>query len=87
MKVVWMSMLIVSSLLLVWILLRQKLSWGWLRGFALHLVAAAAALYLLNYSGLVPGLYVPLNPVTVGAVVVLGAPGVALMAGIQWLVV
>ncbi|MBH5319865.1 pro-sigmaK processing inhibitor BofA family protein [Paenibacillus sp. GSMTC-2017] len=87
MKTVWLSMLVGSSVLLLWVLFRNKLSWSWLRGFALHLVAAAGLLYLLNYVGVIPGLYIPLNPITIGTVVVLGVPGVALMAGLQWIVV
>jgi inhibitor of the pro-sigma K processing machinery len=86
MKTLWMTLLIASSALLVWILIRNRLPWGWLRSFALHMVAAAGALYLLNYSGLIPGMYIPLNPFSVGAVVVLGLPGVALMAGLQWVI-
>ncbi|HTG70661.1 MAG TPA: pro-sigmaK processing inhibitor BofA family protein [Candidatus Udaeobacter sp.] len=87
MKAVWLSMFIASSVLLAAVLLRNKLSWGWLRGFALHLVLAAGLLYLLNYSELVPGIYIPLNPVTIGTVVTLGVPGVALIVGLQWVVV
>ncbi|MDQ6420262.1 pro-sigmaK processing inhibitor BofA family protein [Paenibacillus sp. LHD-117] len=86
MKTVWTAMLIGSSALLIWILIRNKMPLAWLRGFALHLVAAAGVLYVLNYSGLVPGMYIPLNPVTVGTVVVLGVPGIALLAGLQWTV-
>lgn len=87
MKTVWLSMFIASSVLLAAVLLRNKLSWGWLRGFALHLVLAAGLLYLLNYSELVPGIYIPLNPITIGTVLTLGIPGVALIAGLQWVVV
>ncbi|KRE34932.1 pro-sigmaK processing inhibitor BofA family protein [Paenibacillus sp. Soil522] len=87
MKAVWLSMFIASSVLLAAILLRNKLSWGWLRGFALHLVLAAGLLYLLNYLELVPGIYIPLNPITIGTVLTLGIPGVALIVGLQWVVV
>ncbi|MDQ8737583.1 pro-sigmaK processing inhibitor BofA family protein [Paenibacillus sp. LHD-38] len=87
MKEVWLSILIVSSVLLAIVLFRSKLSWGLLRSFALHLVLAAGLLYLLNYSGFVPGMYIPLNPVTIGTVLTLGVPGVALIVGLQWVVV
>jgi inhibitor of the pro-sigma K processing machinery len=87
MKAIWMSIFIASSVMLVAVVLRNKLSWGWLRGFMLHLVLAAALLYVLNYSELVPGMYIPLNPVTIGTVVTLGVPGIALIAGLQWVVV
>ncbi|OBZ15681.1 pro-sigmaK processing inhibitor BofA family protein [Bacillus sp. FJAT-26390] len=87
MKVIWLSVFIVSSLLLAVVLLRNKLSWGMLRGFALHLVLAAALLYVLNYSEVVPGMYIPLNPITIGTVLTLGVPGIALIVGLQWVVV
>ncbi|WP_424769119.1 pro-sigmaK processing inhibitor BofA family protein [Paenibacillus sp. sgz302251] len=87
MKTVWLAIFIASSLLLIAVVLRNRLSWGWLRVFSLHLVMAAALLYVLNYSGLVPGMYIPLNPVTLGAVIALGIPGVALIIGLQWVVV
>lgn len=87
MKALWMSIFIASSVMLVAVVLRNKLSWGWLRGFTLHLVLAAALLYVMNYSELVPGMYIPLNPVTIGTVVTLGIPGIALIVGLQWVVV
>ncbi|WP_141503569.1 pro-sigmaK processing inhibitor BofA family protein [Paenibacillus luteus] len=86
MKTIWMTIFIASSALLILVILRNKLSWGWLRSFTLHLVLAAGLLYVLNYSGLVPGMYIPLNPVTIGTVLTLGVPGVALIAGLQWVV-
>ncbi|WP_240941800.1 pro-sigmaK processing inhibitor BofA family protein [Paenibacillus sp. HB172176] len=81
---IWTSLLIVSLVLLLWIVVRNRLSWSWLRGFSLQLIAAAAVLYLLNYSDIIPNLYIPLNPVTVGTVVALGVPGIALIAGVQY---
>jgi inhibitor of the pro-sigma K processing machinery len=87
MKAIWLSIFISSSVLLAAVILRNKLSWSWLRGFALHLVLAAGLLYMLNYSGLVPGMYIPLNPITIGTVLTLGIPGVALITGLQWMVV
>lgn len=86
-KTVWLIMLIGSSLLLIGVLLRNRLSWGWLRGFTLHLIIAAALLYAVNEAGIVPGMHIPLNPVTIGVTVMLGVPGVVMLAGIQWFVV
>ncbi|MOA02918.1 SigmaK-factor processing regulatory protein BofA [compost metagenome] len=87
MKMMWLFIFTVSSILLITVILRNKLSWSWLRGFTLHLVLAAGLLYVLNYSGLVTGMYIPINPITVGTVFVLGIPGLALIAGLQWLVI
>jgi inhibitor of the pro-sigma K processing machinery len=83
MKTVWMVSLLASSLLLIVVVLRNRLSFRWLRRFALHLVAAALALYVLNYSGVISGFEVPLNPTTIGTVVLLGLPGIALVLGLQ----
>ncbi|MCR2807791.1 pro-sigmaK processing inhibitor BofA family protein [Paenibacillus soyae] len=87
MKTVWLAMLIGSSLMLIVILLKNRLSWNWLRGFLLHLVLAAGVLYLVNETGLIEGLRIPLNPITISTAVVLGVPGVVMMAGVQLFVV
>ena len=83
MKTVWIAVLTVSLLLLIAVVLRSKLSWTWLRRFSLHLVIAAVALYLLNYSGVISGFEVPLNPATIGTVVLLGLPGIMLILGLK----
>lgn len=87
MKTVWLTMLIGSSLTLVIVLLRSRLSWSWLRSFVLHLVAAAVLLYLVNETGVIEGLHIPLNPVTISTAVVLGVPGVMMLAGVQMFIV
>jgi len=84
MKMFWLATLSVSSVLLVIVFLKQKLPKGWLTRFGVHLVASAMAIYALNYSGWITGLYIPLNPATIGTVSLLGLPGIALIAGIQW---
>ncbi|SEO85181.1 pro-sigmaK processing inhibitor BofA family protein [Paenibacillus sp. OV219] len=83
MKTVWMVSLIVSSLLLFVVMFRNKLPLQWVRRFALHLIAAALVLYVLNFSGLISGMEVPLNPMTIGTVVLLGLPGIMLVLGLQ----
>ncbi|WP_219834911.1 pro-sigmaK processing inhibitor BofA family protein [Paenibacillus sp. R14(2021)] len=83
MKSIWMISLIVSSLLLIVVAFRNRLTFQWVKRFTLHLIAAAAVLYLLNYSGLISGYEVPMNPTTIGTVVLLGVPGIALVLGLQ----
>ncbi|AZN39122.1 pro-sigmaK processing inhibitor BofA family protein [Paenibacillus albus] len=83
MKTVWLVSLIVSSLLLLGVMFRNKLPLQWVRRFSLHLIAAALVLYVLNFSGLVTGMEVPLNPATIGTVVLLGLPGIMLVLGLQ----
>lgn len=84
MKSVWLFMLILSSAGLAGVVVRQKLPKGWLTRFGAHLVLSAMAIYALNYSGWITGIYIPLNPVTIGVVTLLGLPGIALVAGLQW---
>lgn len=83
MKWIWSVTLAVSSLLLIATLVRHRISWAWFSRFTLHLTAAAVVLYLLNGSGVIPGVHIPLNPTTIGTVVLLGIPGIALIAGLQ----
>jgi len=84
MKTFWLITLSVSSVMLIAVLLKQKLPKGWLARFGVHLIVSAMAIYALNYSGWITGLYIPLNPATIGTVTLLGLPGIALIAGIQW---
>ncbi|BBH23153.1 hypothetical protein Back11_44980 [Paenibacillus baekrokdamisoli] len=83
MKLIWVVLLIGSLTMLAAVMLRNKLSWRWITRFMLHLITAAVALYLLNYSGITKGFEVPLNPTTIGTVVLLGLPGIALVLSLQ----
>jgi len=83
----WLGLLAVSVTLLVAVLIRSKLSWSWVSRLGLQLVAAALVLYVLNYSGIVSGLQIPLNPITIATVIMLGVPGIFLILGLQWFVV
>ncbi|MFD1957069.1 pro-sigmaK processing inhibitor BofA family protein [Paenibacillus thailandensis] len=87
MKTLWLVLFVVSSLMLLFVLVRHRVSWRGLSSFCVHFLLAAAALYVLNDSGIIPGVQIPLNPVTIGTAVVLGLPGVALMIGVQWFIV
>ncbi|MCL6606142.1 MAG: pro-sigmaK processing inhibitor BofA family protein [Paenibacillus sp.] len=78
-----MIMLVLSAALLVFIVLKKRLGWAWIGLFGTHLVLAALALYIVNFSGLVSGVYVPINPVTIGTVTLLGLPGVMLLMGLK----
>lgn len=83
MKTVWLTVLAISASMLIMVLLREKVPKGWLTRFGIHLVVSAMAMYALNFSGWITGWYVPLNPVTIGAVTLLGVPGIALVLGLQ----
>ncbi|MBE9917673.1 pro-sigmaK processing inhibitor BofA [Paenibacillus donghaensis] len=83
MKLAAIGTMAVSLLLLLMIVVRKKIGFGWLTAFGTHLVLAALGLYIVNFSGLIPEVYIPLNPTTVGTVTVLGLPGVALLYGLK----
>ena len=83
MKLAATVVLVLSAALLVFIVIKKRLGWGWISLFGAHLVLAALALYVVNFSGVVSGVYVPLNPVTIGTVTVLGLPGVVMLVGLK----
>ncbi|MEK3718663.1 pro-sigmaK processing inhibitor BofA family protein [Paenibacillus sp. FSL R7-0333] len=82
-RTVAMGVLIISAALLVLIVFRKRLGWAWLSVFGTHLILAALGIYIVNFSGVVSDLHIPLNPTTIGAVTILGLPGVALLLGLK----
>ncbi|MCR8642554.1 pro-sigmaK processing inhibitor BofA family protein [Paenibacillus sp. N1-5-1-14] len=54
--------------------------------FGLQLVFGAFLLYMLNVTSGYTGFTLPINLVTLGTVGVLGLPGVALLVGLDWIV-
>ncbi|WP_059040432.1 pro-sigmaK processing inhibitor BofA family protein [Paenibacillus rubinfantis] len=83
MKLVLIGVLAVSLALLLYILFSRKIGWVWLPRFGLHIVLAALGIYVINFSGLLTEVYIPLNPVTLSTVLVLGLPGVALLVSLK----
>ncbi|MGN7765691.1 pro-sigmaK processing inhibitor BofA family protein [Paenibacillus sp. 22594] len=77
------AVLVLSGLLLLLIVFRKKLGWAWLSLFGTQLLLAALGIYVVNFSGLVTDIYIPLNPATIGAVTVLGLPGVLMLLGLK----
>ncbi|WP_178382385.1 pro-sigmaK processing inhibitor BofA family protein [Paenibacillus sp. P3E] len=82
-RMVAIAVLVLSGLLLLLIVFRKKLGWAWLSLFGTHLLLAALGIYVVNFSGLVTDIYIPLNPATIGAVTVLGLPGVLMLLGLK----
>ncbi|OKP95900.1 pro-sigmaK processing inhibitor BofA [Paenibacillus sp. P46E] len=83
MRMAAIAVLVLSGLLLLLIVFRKKLGWAWLSLFGTHLLLAALGIYVVNFSGLVTDIYIPLNPATIGAVTVLGLPGVLMLLGLK----
>ncbi|MNW08638.1 SigmaK-factor processing regulatory protein BofA [compost metagenome] len=77
------GVLVLSAILLILIVFRKKLGWAWLSLFGVHLILAALGIYVVNFSGLITEIYIPLNPATIGAVTVLGLPGVVMLLGLK----
>ncbi|WP_059048657.1 pro-sigmaK processing inhibitor BofA family protein [Paenibacillus senegalimassiliensis] len=87
MKLVLAGVLIVSLVLLLYILFSRKLGFAWITRLGLHFVLAALGIYVINFSGLITEVYIPLNLVTVSTVLVLGLPGVALLLGLKLIMI
>lgn len=83
MKIVALGVLAVSVILILYIWISKRLGFAWLTRLGLHFVLAALGIYAVNYMGLLPGVYIPLNPSTIGTVLVLGLPGVGLLIGLK----
>ncbi|WP_054957832.1 pro-sigmaK processing inhibitor BofA family protein [Paenibacillus dakarensis] len=83
MKLIVAGVLCVSLLLLILVVFKKKLGLGWLTLFGSHLALSAIAIYIFNFSGFIDETYIPLNPMTIGTVMVLGLPGVALLLGLK----
>lgn len=82
-RTIAMGILILSAVLLVLIVFKKKMGWGWLSLFGAHLMLAALGIYVVNFSGLITEVVIPLNPATIGAVTVLGLPGVVMLLGLR----
>jgi inhibitor of the pro-sigma K processing machinery len=73
------AILIVSSLFLFVILVKNRHSRRWLGYLGLNVLLAALLLYLINLAGTQVHLHIPINIPTVTAVGVFGIPGVLLL--------
>ncbi|MNC56694.1 SigmaK-factor processing regulatory protein BofA [compost metagenome] len=83
MKGIWIGTLVISMVMLLYILISRRVGFAWLTKFTLHIVLAALGLYVVNYSGILADIYIPLNPVTLSTVFILGLPGVGLLYALK----
>ncbi|KAF6569178.1 pro-sigmaK processing inhibitor BofA family protein [Paenibacillus sp. SEL3] len=79
---VWLVLIACVGMLL-FLIIKKRLGIGWLVVFGAHMGLAAIALYVINYSGWITQVYIPINPVTMGAVTILGLPGIVLLLGLK----
>ncbi|AZK45462.1 pro-sigmaK processing inhibitor BofA family protein [Paenibacillus lentus] len=83
MKLILSLVLIGSLLLLGYVIFSRRMGFAWLTRLGLHMVLAALGIYVVNFSGLLTEAYIPMNPVTISTVLILGLPGVGLLLGIK----
>ncbi|KJB89720.1 sigmaK-factor processing regulatory protein BofA [Paenibacillus sp. E194] len=82
-KMLLLGLLIVSIAGLFIVLFRQRLAWRGIMTFLLHGVSAFALLYIVNSTGWIAGIHVPINPATLTGVGLLGIPGLALVISLK----
>jgi len=82
-KYVMWGMLIVSSIFLVILLLRNRRAGRWLMMLGVNAVVAAFLLYGLNLLSGYTHVEIPVNASTMATVTVLGMPGLLLLAGLK----
>ncbi|WP_127588504.1 pro-sigmaK processing inhibitor BofA family protein [Paenibacillus koleovorans] len=80
----FMGMFLVSSLLLVLLLLRNRHARRWSSYVLLHIVVAAILLYAINLLSVYTDFRIPINVPTVASVVVLGVPGLLMLMAMKW---
>jgi inhibitor of the pro-sigma K processing machinery len=81
----WWSLLLSSSGLLVYTMLRHKYSLQWMGIMGLNLVAAAIVLFLINWLGAPSEFHIAINEGTIITIAILGIPGVVLLIGLKLL--
>lgn len=79
---VW-GVLILSSLMLLFIVMRNRSGIRLLSTLGLNVVVAAFLLYGLNLLSAYTNLELPINTATLGTVTILGVPGVMLLVGLK----
>ena len=79
----WLWLFTISLALLIIVLIRAKPKLRWF-GYALtQVVLCAVILFIINGTGLFGDFFIPINLVTIMTMVVLGIPGVVLLALIK----
>ncbi len=84
MQWIWWAVLFGSAALLLMILFRWKIRWRWFVYAALNICFAALALYLINISGILEHVHIPINPATLLMVGILGVPGLVLLVAMEF---
>lgn len=83
MRMMWIGMFACSSLLLAVLCLRSKNARQWIGRSVLHMLVAVFLLYFFNLAGAYADFEIPYNFSTVFTVVLLGVPGLLMLAGLK----
>lgn len=83
----WWALLVIAGGLLLYVMLKPWLTMARVARFAFNVVLAAVCVYVLQMTGLSGTVELPLNIPSVLIAGLLGLPGVALLYGIQLLVI
>lgn len=81
--IIWWTVFLVSTSLLLLLIFRNKYSILWLGTVGMHIVLAAVLLYAVNWAGAYMQFHLPINLVTIGATALLGIPGVAMLVALK----
>ncbi|WP_091173998.1 pro-sigmaK processing inhibitor BofA family protein [Paenibacillus sp. 1_12] len=81
------GILSISVILLMIILFRYRQAFQWLGYLCFNVALAAFLLYIVNLLEAYTQLEVPINPLTVGTISVLGIPGLVMLIALKlWIV-
>lgn len=83
MQILWWGLFLLSASSLVLLVLRSRTAAAWLATMGIHVVAAAALLYLVNWLGQSIGFRIPVNGSTLAAIGALGIPGLMLLIALK----
>jgi inhibitor of the pro-sigma K processing machinery len=87
MRSVWLWMFFGSLVGIFIVMVRSRHRWKVISALALNVTVALVLLYLMGLAEPYIHFRLPMNPVTVATVTVLGVPGLAMLAGLKLLVV
>lgn len=87
MHIVWWGIFLVSVSALVLLALRNRAAAAWLATMGIHVVAAAALLYAVNWIGQSFDFRIPINWPTLATIGTLGIPGLMLLVALKTVLV
>jgi inhibitor of the pro-sigma K processing machinery len=87
MKIAIWGLFVVSAVLLLFVILRNKFAGRWLSYLGLNLVIAGFMLYFINLMASYTHFTLPINIPTLGTIGLLGIPGLLLLVALKLVLV